>query len=160
MSLRFYWMYVTFTHGTQILGIELDLVSLLNNVLKVAKVVHFYKTQDYWWLDIGNFQDISMIQESVSGRKTDKSFPNIKETINIIQIYNWSGRSMNIYDYLFFAVLCFLLKIFFLRMLSLDLPVSRLTDCSGAPLFPPEPVSETDAPPRVEEDRDWKLIIN
>ena len=26
MSLRFYWMYVTFTHGTQILGIELDLV--------------------------------------------------------------------------------------------------------------------------------------
>ena len=28
MSLRFYWMYVTFTHGTQILGIELDLVVL------------------------------------------------------------------------------------------------------------------------------------
>ena len=28
MSLRFYWMYVTFTHDTQILGIELDLVLL------------------------------------------------------------------------------------------------------------------------------------
>ena len=26
MSLRFYLMYVTFTHSTQILGIELDLV--------------------------------------------------------------------------------------------------------------------------------------
>ena len=26
MSLRFYWMYVTFTHRTQILGTELDLV--------------------------------------------------------------------------------------------------------------------------------------
>ena len=29
MSLRFYWMYVTFTHGTQILGIELDLVIII-----------------------------------------------------------------------------------------------------------------------------------
>ena len=61
---------------------------------------------------------------------------------------------MNINDYLFFAGLCFLLKIFFLRMLSLDLPVSRLTDCNGAPHFLPEPVSETEAPPRVEEERD------
>ena len=65
------------------IDISIRLTSLLNNVLKVAKVVH-YKTQDYWWLDIRNFQDISMIQESVSGHKTYKSFPNIKETINII----------------------------------------------------------------------------
>ena len=66
---------------------------------------------------------------------------------------------MNIYDYLDFAVLCFLLKIFFLRMLSLDLPVSRLTDCSGVPRFLPDPVSETDAGPRVEEDRDCIIIF-
>ena len=43
-------------------------------------------------------------------------------------------------------------------MLSLDLPVSRLTDCSGVPRFLPDPVSETDKGPRVEEDRDWIII--
>ena len=33
MLLRFYGMYVTFTHGTQILGIELDLVMSLDDLI-------------------------------------------------------------------------------------------------------------------------------
>ena len=41
MSLRFYWMYVTFTHGTQILGIELDLVHKTDIYVIKDQISHF-----------------------------------------------------------------------------------------------------------------------
>ena len=47
MLLRFYWMYVTFTHGTQILGIELDLVMLWWYHVTFQDTNCYFYTGDY-----------------------------------------------------------------------------------------------------------------